>query len=404
MDKKSAKRPKKVRGFVTMTFDCCHQGHFELLRGCRKRCDFLSVGLTTDEQARIEKRDTILTYEQRFQILQNCKWVNEVMANHGTSKVEMQKKLKFDILFSGDDYYNDADFDAFRREYPNIPVVFLPRHATRSSTVLIQDIMERFYKSQKIVAPSIYGSIFRQGFGKPYHITKCVPFCKLETTSPFASNDAFGFYTHFAELPRNWKSKTHAEQAPAFPMISGIHPNREILINMHLQSMPWCTYLSHSTLFDGDYSAPLEHKQPNFDTLLDFANHVVRERSRPCKIVQIVQRDGGITLEDWCAQNCKSQGEFDTILQYVRDTILDTLERMGIVHSDVHPRNILVDPKTKQVSLIDFGWVTSLIFELSHKEREAVQNMLRLKFDWQHFQKSLLLCPATAKWMKLLDA
>lgn len=379
-----------------MTFDACHQGHFELLRGCKMRCDHLIVGLTTDERARTEKRQTILSYAQRFAILSNCKWVDEVVPNHGDPKATSYEKLHFDILFSGDDYFQSNEFALFKEAYPNVETVFLPRHTTRSSSLFIDDLMTRFYESQKIIAPSIYSHIFRQGYGKPFHVTKCIPFSRLELRSDFACDDVFGFYKHFSELPRNWKSQHHVERPP-FPMISGIHANRELLVNKHFKDEPWCTYLSHSTIYQsGESQQPTECKTT---TLMEFANFVARERGMPHKIVQMVQKDAGITMDEWCRTVCQSQQEFDHVVNYVENVIIAALEKASVVHSDIHPRNVVIDAQTKQVSLIDFGWVTSLLFELCPKEREAAKNMLREEFDKTHFRKSLRLSQHTARWL-----
>lgn len=392
-------------GFVTMTFDCCHPGHFELLRFCRQRCDYLIVGLTTDERALHEKRQTILTYEQRYAILKNCQFVDEVVANNGEPKAEMLDKLHFNILFSGDDYYQSNEFETFKAECPHIPVVFLPRNPNQSSTHFINRLMDRYYKSQQILAPSIYGQIVLQGYGKPHHVTKCLPFSKLEMRSTFASNDVFGFYKYFDTLPRNWKSPNHTHAQP-FPMISGIHSNRELLINEKLQSQSWCTYISHSVVYlrEETPNEQEEHKQQQQqqqpETLLEFANFVCKERSIPRKIVQIVQRYAGKTFDEWCKTTCKSKADFDRVVHYVRDVIIPYLEECEIVHSDIHPRNVLIDPQTRHISLIDFGWVTASTFELCEKERLALNRMLNQRFDWNHFQKSLLLCPNTKKWLQ----
>ena len=380
-----------------MTFDCCHQGHFELLRGCKLRCDHLVVGLTTDERALKEKRQTILSYEQRFAILTHCKWVDEVVPNHGIPKAEAYEKLRFDILFSGDDYFGSDEFETFKKAYPNVEVVYFPRHLTRSSSGYIDALMERFYSSQQIIAPSIHSYIFRQGYGKPYHVTKCLPFSRLEVRSDFASNDAFGFYKYFDELPRNWKSQGHA-QRPQFPMISGIHPNREVLINMHFKSEPWCTYLSHSTIYHSQDTSNELLSPPQ--TLMEFANSVSRERSMPCKIVQMVQKDAGITMDEWCDRLCQNQQDFNDVVEYVEDIIIDTLRKTEVVHADIHPRNVMIDVQTKQVSLIDFGWVTASMFELCSKERDVVRQMLAENFDKEHFRKSLLLSPHTNRWVQ----
>lgn len=393
-------------GFVTMTFDMCHQGHFDLLRFCKQRCNFLTVGLTTDERAQVEKRVTILSYDQREAILKACKYVDEVIANFGTAKETMYKTLYFDVLFSGDDYVDSAEFCAFRKACPHVPVVFLPRQKKRCSTVLIDDLFKRFYNSQKIIAGSVYGHITRQGFGKPFWITKNIAYSPLESTNDLETRDVLGFYRFFDELPRNWKrvdaNNTTGGEKKSFPLISGIHPNRELVINRALKKQPWCTYLSDHIIYqrDDESSAQLldSARMPDqFATLQEFANHVVSERQTSFKIVQLVQRDAGVTLEEWCRDETHSIEDLTKIINDVEQTIIPFLKANQIVHGDIHPRNVIVQPNTLQVSLIDFGWVSSLKFDLSKRERIAVQQWLQEDFDLQHFRQSLVFTPSVVR-------
>jgi len=384
-----------TRGFLTMVFDFCQEGHFELLERCKARCDYLIVGLTTDARATAEKRVPIMTYSQRRAILKNCRFVDEVLPNHGASKEEMYEKLKFDILFSGDDYFDSDEFTSFRKAYPDVPVLFFPR-TDLSSTALLEAMWNRFYTSQKIIATSITGYITKQGFGKPFHIIKHLHYSDVESTNEYASGDVFGFYRFFDELPRNWKRKDNAAQ---FPMISGVHANRELLINRKLKDEPWCTYISDFVVLDSLIATLPRHLHPpseqktTFATLYDFAEYVAEKRKKPEKIVQIVQREAGSTLEEWCIKYCSGKEQLCEKLKYVTDVIIPELERRGIVHGDLHPRNILVSKKG-QVSAIDFGWVSSLSFDLEQRERAKVIDMLDHHFDLHHFLDSLDLVPA----------
>jgi len=69
-------------------------------------------------------------------------------------------------------------------------------------------------------------------------------------------------------------------------------------------------------------------------------------------IVNLIQRDGGITFEKWCKHVCKSKQEFNKIICTVKE-IIDFLHMDGVCHGDIHPRNILID-QNGIVSIIDF--------------------------------------------------
>jgi glycerol-3-phosphate cytidylyltransferase len=398
----AVQRPKKVIGYLTMTGDLVHDGHFRLLAASRERCDYLCVGLVTDELGIRQKRRPLLCYEHRRSILENCKYVDFVVPHSGEPKAVAWEKLKFDILFSSDEYFESKEFKDFAIAKPDIPVVYIPRPKPDpiSSSVVIQDLMLRLQESQTIVTVGITGYITRQGFG-PWYISKPIHFGNEECTSD-STRDVYGFYKNFDELPRNWKSEHHytVDQVPQFPMIAGINSHREVQINMRLKQKPWCTFIDAITVFSQAPSKPITESK-NYETLLAFANDVARARQFPTRIVNLLQRDGGITFEIWAQKVCKSQNAFDAIVVKI-ENIIHELEDDGIVHGDIHPRNILIDEKTEQVSIIDFGWVSARCFQMCSKEEAKLERALQDQFDRTHFHKSMRVCPDTNKWL-LLD-
>ena len=413
-----------IRGYLTFTGDIPHEGHFSYLKWCKQQCDHLTIGLTTDERVTQEKRVPMISFKQRRSIWENCKYVDFVVAHSGDPKAVAWDKMRFDILFSDEDYMNSVEFKDFKRNCPDVPVRFMPKYPDMSSTLTIHNLMQRFCDSQQIIAPGIAGYVVRQGFG-PFQVVKPIHFALEECHEkiPNISSDVFGFFANgFSELPRNWKSKHHhvSNQAkPLFPMISGINTNREIAVNILLQKKPWCTYVSTVTVYDvcaqqrldqnlttrttvgGDddgYILPSDNnitlnteekqkKQRKFASLLEFATHVAYKRQFPAKIVNLIQRDGGITFEQWCKTICRTKSDFDAKLLYINNTIIADLKSEGIVHGDIHPRNLLVEPKTGQIFLIDFGWVTARFFDLCEKETEYLESLLISNFDLEHFRK-----------------
>ncbi len=379
-------------GFITGVFDIPHESHFLLLKACKNFCTTLIVGITTDILAQKQKREPIMSFNQRRSILENCKHVDVTVSNNGDTKAISWDKLRFDVLFSGEEYRESQEFYDFRRDCPDIKIIFIPRDPDVSSTRVIKNLMLRFSESQTIISSSVEGHITRYGFG-PYFITKPVH---------FATSDTFGFYKFFQELPRNFKSEHHhasASEKPSFPMISGINSNREIMINIALQHKPWCTFISTTTVYEDKTRThtPLEQEE-KFETLLDFANHVAFSRQVPTKIVHLVQRDAGITFETWCKTLCHTYDEFRSKVDYIENVIIADLEAEGIVHGDIHPRNSLID-KFGNVSIIDMGWVTSRSFELCKREATALEIMLHDHFDVVHFRKSMRVCSATKYWL-----
>ncbi len=338
-----------------------------------------------------------MPFEYRRCALENCKYVDIVVAHAGDAKAIAWQKLKFDILFSGDDYFDSKEFDDFKAVCPTIPIRFFPKDDENSSTAIISKLMQRFNDSQKIIAPGVSGYVIRQGLG-PFQIVKPLHFaqreCDMQSTA-----DHFGFFTHFTELPRNWKSPHHTQPlVPTFPMISGINPNREIVINILLKKKHWCTYLSHSVAYDVSTSTKVDNIEEKFDSLTEFANHVAHSRKFPAKIVHLVQRDAGITFNDWCKNECISVDCFKLKVQRVEE-IIEELQEAKIVHGDIHPYNILIDARGF-ISIIDFGWACSSSFKLNKNEELFLNTMLEHGFDHEHFHRSMQVCPATKLWLQ----
>ncbi|AVH62117.1 trifunctional serine/threonine-protein kinase/ATP-binding protein/sensor histidine kinase [Nostoc sp. 'Peltigera membranacea cyanobiont' N6] len=118
----------------------------------------------------------------------------------------------------------------------------------------------------------------------------------------------------------------------------------------------------------------LKNPYPDFNELLSFRNqYTIAKNLNSPLIVQtyslqayqngyaLVMEDfGGISLKDWEVKGRgQSLQEFLEIAIALCNT-LDILYRERIIHKDIKPANILINPETKQVKLIDFS-IASLL-------------------------------------------
>ncbi len=118
----------------------------------------------------------------------------------------------------------------------------------------------------------------------------------------------------------------------------------------------------------------LKNPYPDFNELLSFRNqYTITKNLNSPLIVQtyslqayqngyaLVMEDfGGISLKDWEVKvRGQSLQEFLEIAIALCNT-LDVLYRERIIHKDIKPANILINPETKQVKLIDFS-IASLL-------------------------------------------
>ena len=97
---------KKYRvGYTTGVFDMFHVGHLNILRKAKEQCDYLIVGVSTDELVREYKNKTpIIPFEERSEIVRSIDCVDKVIPQVNRDKYEAWKELKFDVMFVGDDW------------------------------------------------------------------------------------------------------------------------------------------------------------------------------------------------------------------------------------------------------------------------------------------------------------
>ena len=102
---------KWKKGYVSGSFDMFHIGHLNLLRRAREHCDYLVVGVLSDECiVRGKKKAPIISLEDRLEIIRACKYVDEVdiTTKELLNKVAAWHKYHFEAMFTGDDHKDDG--------------------------------------------------------------------------------------------------------------------------------------------------------------------------------------------------------------------------------------------------------------------------------------------------------
>ncbi|MGF1990366.1 MAG: trifunctional serine/threonine-protein kinase/ATP-binding protein/sensor histidine kinase [Nostoc sp. ZfuVER08] len=130
----------------------------------------------------------------------------------------------------------------------------------------------------------------------------------------------------------------------------------------------------------------LHQEYPTFSELLQFRNQYTIAKNldlpgvvRPYSLepygnsYALVMEDfGGISLRKWMKTVTESNPNFlEEFLEIAiaLSEILDGLYRHRVIHKDIKPANILINPQTKQVKLIDFS-----IASLLPRETQEIQN------------------------------
>jgi len=127
-----------VIGYTSGVYDLFHIGHLNLLRNAKGMCDKLIVGVTTDELVSYKNKQAVIPHSERMEIVREMRNVDSVVPQEDMDKFEMWKKLKFDVMFVGDDWYASDKWEELEKQFKEVGVriIFFPYTKGTSSTIL----------------------------------------------------------------------------------------------------------------------------------------------------------------------------------------------------------------------------------------------------------------------------
>ncbi len=126
-------------GYTTGVFDMFHIGHLNILKRAKEQCEYLIVGVSTDDVVESYKhKRPVVPFNERFEIISAIKYVDKVVAQTSMDKLEAYNELKFDALFHGSDWKGSSMYDAIAKDLAEVgvDVVFLPHTKGVSSTMM----------------------------------------------------------------------------------------------------------------------------------------------------------------------------------------------------------------------------------------------------------------------------
>lgn len=133
-------------GYTTGVFDMFHIGHLNIIRRAKEQCEYLIVGVSTDELVMSYKHHApIISFEQRKAIVEACRYVDEAVPQTTMDKLEAWKTLRFDAMFHGDEWKGTDLYNHYVAEFAKVgvEVVFLPHTQGICSTDLAKKLNEK---------------------------------------------------------------------------------------------------------------------------------------------------------------------------------------------------------------------------------------------------------------------
>lgn len=132
-------------GYTTGVFDMFHVGHLNIIKQAKEYCDFLIVGVSTDELVETYKnKKPIIPLQERMKIVEAIRYVDKVIIQTSMDKFKAWEELGFNAIFHGDDWKNSSMYNALEEKFSKVGVdmVFLP-HTDGVSSTLIKEKLEK---------------------------------------------------------------------------------------------------------------------------------------------------------------------------------------------------------------------------------------------------------------------
>ena len=139
-----------ILGYTTGVFDLFHIGHLNMLKKSKSLCDKLIVGVSTDDLVLYKHKQPVIPFEERIEIVQSIQYVDAVVPQENMDKIEAWSKLKFDVMFVGDDWYSTEKWNKIESQLDKkgVRIVYFPYTKNTSSTLINKTLLNLRSKSK----------------------------------------------------------------------------------------------------------------------------------------------------------------------------------------------------------------------------------------------------------------
>lgn len=134
-----------IIGYTTGVFDMFHIGHLNLLRRAKENCDYLIVGVSTDENVEDYKhKKPVVSFNERVAIVESIKYVDKVVPQMSMDKYKAWENLRFDRLFHGNDWRGSNMYNEIEKKLQSVGVEVIYFEYTKgtSSSLLKKKLTE----------------------------------------------------------------------------------------------------------------------------------------------------------------------------------------------------------------------------------------------------------------------
>ena len=128
-----------VIGYTTGVYDMFHIGHLNIIQRAKEQCDYLIVGVTTDELCKKRKNKLpVIPEADRIAIVRAIRYVDQVVPQNDMDKLKAVKIYHVNKVFVGSDWKDTPSWNQYEKEFAEVgcKVVYLDHTDGISSTIL----------------------------------------------------------------------------------------------------------------------------------------------------------------------------------------------------------------------------------------------------------------------------
>ena len=130
-------------GYTTGVFDMFHIGHLNILKRAKEQCEYLIVGVTTDELCfKRKNKYPIINQKDRAEIVASIRYVDKVIFQSDMDKIKAVINNNVNAVFVGSDWKDTPQWIEYEKQFKkvNCVVEYLPHTNGISSTFLRKKI------------------------------------------------------------------------------------------------------------------------------------------------------------------------------------------------------------------------------------------------------------------------
>lgn len=135
-----------IIGYTTGVYDMFHIGHLNILKRAKEQCDYLIVGVSTDELVQHDKNKIpIIPFAERCAIVEAIKYVDKVVPQTDKNKLGAWEKYHFNKMFVGSDWKGTSQWAKFEEEFApiGVEIVYLDHTDGISSTIIREKLSKQ---------------------------------------------------------------------------------------------------------------------------------------------------------------------------------------------------------------------------------------------------------------------